>query len=113
MESASYSISFMLKQSLLLLVLGMAIVFAFLSIMIIFINLFHLILKRTSGESNDINATAKKNIEKDFEKGEGKLELETKTKDMYQIDKKGIVNNHLVAAIFTAIKLYEQGNKKI
>jgi len=88
------SISFMLKQSLILLTLGMAIVFIFLYIMIIFVNLFHIIIK-------------KRDIETSFETSEKQKETKNQQVNLNELKDNKTLRNNLVAALLTAIKLYE------
>lgn len=90
----------MLKQSLILMVLGMSIVFVFLYIIIFFINLFHKILKIVS--KNNLNENIEGIITN--EKDEKNEDDNNKIKGADNI----IIDNNTVTAIMTAIKLYER-----
>lgn len=99
----------LIKQSFIIMILGMIIVFIFIEIMIFFINLTHIIInkKRKSTESLEKIGKSSKEIELKEELSDKKTSIEMGNRGEKEIYEKTSLDEKVISAIFTAVKLYE------
>ncbi len=93
----------LIKQSFIIMILGMVIVFLFIEIMIFLIKLFY----------NIINRKQKKEYEVDFSKTNilNNKVLESKEKKEDEFIDKQKLNDQIICAIFMGIKEYESQSR--
>lgn len=93
----------LIKQSFIIMILGMVIVFLFIEIMIFLINLFHIVINRKQKKENEVDFSKTNILNNKI------LESKEKKEDEF-IDKQKL-NDQLICAIFMGIKEYESQNR--
>ena len=105
----------LIKQSFIIMILGMFIVFIFIEIMIFFINLTHIVINRKNKSFDSTEGSKERSIyarqQDEINKKALNKNKETKTgfenegeKNIYD---KAAFDENVVSAIFTVVKLHE------